>query len=147
MMTILIALHVLAAIALIGPVMVSTSKFPAQIAAARTDASALGGLRNLAGLTNTYGAISALVPVLGIAVFLTDMATYGKQGQFHGAILLAVIAWALLLFVIVPKQKNTVAAVESNDAAFDFDKARSSLAMFGGIFNLLWIVCAILMFI
>lgn len=148
MSTLLIAIHVIAAVALIGPVMVSTSMFAPRIPEAKSgNASALGALKTLGSMTNNYGMFSALVPILGIAVFLSDMDLYGKQGQFHAAIALAVIAWALLLFLVVPKQKAVIAAAESNDASFDFDKSRSQLAMFGGIFNLLWIICAILMFI
>lgn len=147
MISIFVALHVLAAIALIGPVMVSTSKFPAGIAAARTDVSALGSLKTLAGITQTYGMFSALAPILGVAVFVSDISTFGSMGQFHGAMALAVVAWCILLFIVAPKQKAVVTALETGDSSFDFDKARSGLAMFGGIFNLLWIICAILMFI
>ncbi|QPK79960.1 DUF2269 domain-containing protein [Corynebacterium lizhenjunii] len=150
MTTFAIALHAIAAVALIGPVMVATSMFPAQLAQGN-----VGALTILHRITNTYGLISALVPILGVAVFLSDLSTYGRQGQFHASILLAVIAWALLLFVVVPKQKAALTAlgVESAESAdapsapASLDKSRSQLAMFSGIFNLLWILCAVLMFI
>lgn len=151
-MSIIVALHALAAVALIGPVMVSASMFPAQIATAATDTKALGSLNLLARITNTYGMISALVPVLGVAVFLSDLKTYSTQGQFHASIALAIIAWAILLFVIAPKQKAVVSAVASGATAngtanVDLERSRKQLAMFGGIFNLLWLVTAVLMFI
>lgn len=155
MTTLAIAIHVIAAILLVGPVMVSTSMFPAQIATAKGgNTGALGVLHRI---TKTYGLFSAIVPVLGVAVFLTDLATYGKQGQFHASIALAIVAWALLIFVVVPKQKAVVAALGGDtdtvqaaapaDKPVDLEKSRSQIAMFSGIFNLLWIIIAILMFI
>ncbi|WP_347305137.1 DUF2269 domain-containing protein [Corynebacterium sp. SA-MJD20WY100] len=155
MTTLAIAIHVIAAILLVGPVMVSTSMFPAQIATAKGGNT--GALNVLHRITKTYGLFSAIVPVLGVAVFLTDLATYGKQGQFHASIALAIIAWALLIGVVIPKQKAVVAALGGDadtvqaaapaDKPVDLEKSRSQIAMFSGIFNLLWIVIAILMFI
>ncbi|MCQ9346545.1 DUF2269 domain-containing protein [Corynebacterium phoceense] len=155
MTTLAIAIHVIAAILLVGPVMVSTSMFPAQIATAKGGNT--GALSILHRITKTYGLFSAIVPVLGVAVFLTDLATYGKQGQFHASIALAIVAWALLIFVVIPKQKAVVAALGGDtdtvqaaapaDKPVDLEKSRSQIAMFSGIFNLLWIIIAILMFI
>ncbi|MCQ9340127.1 DUF2269 domain-containing protein [Corynebacterium phoceense] len=155
MTTLAIAIHVIAAILLVGPVMVSTSMFPAQIANAQGGNT--GALSILHRITKTYGLFSAIVPVLGVAVFLTDLATYGKQGQFHASIALAIVAWALLIFVVIPKQKAVVAALGGDtdtvqaaapaDKPVDLEKSRSQIAMFSGIFNLLWIIIAILMFI
>ncbi len=150
MTSLFIAIHAIAAIALIGPVMVSTSMFPPAIAAAKSgDTAAFGTLRTLSRITGTYGMLSALVPVLGICVFIFDISTYASQRQFHASIALAIIAWGILLFMVAPKQKAVIEALgETGSAAnFDFAKARKQLAMFGGIFNLLWIICAILMFI
>ncbi|KXB54290.1 hypothetical protein [Corynebacterium sp. DNF00584] len=155
MTTLAIAIHVIAAILLVGPVMVSTSMFPAQIVNAQGGNT--GALSILHRITKTYGLFSAIVPVLGVAVFLTDLATYGKQGQFHASIALAIVAWALLIFVVIPKQKAVVAALGGDtdtvqaaapaDKPVDLEKSRSQIAMFSGIFNLLWIIIAILMFI
>ncbi|MFS0468796.1 DUF2269 domain-containing protein, partial [Corynebacterium striatum] len=83
---------------------------------------------------------------LGIAVFLTDLAAYKSDIQFHIAILLAVIAWCLLFFLIIPKQKKAVAALEGAGAV-DVEGTKKQLSAFSGIFNLLWMICAILMFI
>lgn len=158
MTALLIALHVIAAILLIGPVAVGVSIFPSSLPVDGKPGS-IGALRVTQRITETYGYISAIVPVVGLAVFLTDMATYGRQGQFHASILLAVIAWALLIFMIVPRQKaalKTVTAAHeghAGDAATgtpadaDLAKAKKQLSMFGGIFNLLWVIIAILMFI
>ncbi|WCZ32296.1 hypothetical protein [Corynebacterium massiliense] len=149
MTTVVTALHVLAAIVLLGPVVVAVSMFPAQMLRAKKgDTTALGSAQTLHRITSTYSMFSALVPVLGLAVFLTDLDTYGSMWQFHTAILLSVIAWGLLLFVIVPREKKALAALEGEtQEPFDYAKAKKQLAMFGGIFNLLWVITAILMFL
>lgn len=152
MTSLLIAIHVIAAILLIGPVTVAVSSYQGQMLAAHNgEASALGSARTLHGITTNYGYISAIVPVVGIAVFLTDLSTYGKQGQFHASILLAIIAWALLFFLIIPRQKASLDALGSEQAGaateFDFAKAKKQLSMYGGIFSLLWVIVAVLMFI
>src|SRR5699024_9079067 len=98
-------------------------------------------------LTSQYGPISAIVPVAGIAIFLTNLSVFGTQGRFHISILLSVIAWVLLIAVIIPRQKKTLEALESGSNAVDFTKAKKQLSMFGGIFNLLWIITALLMFV
>ncbi|HCT3316225.1 TPA: DUF2269 domain-containing protein [Corynebacterium striatum] len=146
MSSFLIILHVLAAVLLIGPVCVATSAFPGQLLnAAKGDQAGSGATRVLHNITNTYGYISAIVPVLGIAVFLTNP-DFMPEIRFHIAILLAVIAWCLLFFLIIPKQKKAVAALEGAGAV-DVEGTKKQLAAFSGIFNLLWMICAILMFI
>ena len=161
MISLLIALHVLAAILLIGPVTVATSAFPAQMMkAANGDAAAFGATKTLHRISNTYGYLSAIVPVIGVAIFLVGISNFGTQGQYHASILLAIIAWIILLFVIVPRQKSVLAALEKKagagadtdaadaaKASTDLAKDKKQLSMFSGIFALLWIVTAILMFI
>lgn len=149
-MNFLIALHVLAAILFLGPVTVAVSSFQVKaLKASEGDVASHGAAQTLANITKNYGMLSAIVPVIGITIFLTDMATYGKMGQFHASILLAVIAWALLFFLIVPRQQKAldVLANPGAEGSFDWAKMKSQLSMFGGIFSLLWVVIAILMFI
>ena len=147
MTSFLVFLHVAAAILLIGPVCVSTSSYQTQMAkAAQGDQAALGSARVLHNITNTYGYISAIVPILGLGVFLSDIDAYKSAVNFHIAILVAIIAWCLLFFVILPKQKKSLTALESN-SAFDYAAAKKPLSAFGGVFNLLWIVCLILMYV
>lgn len=147
MSSLLIFLHVFAAILLVGTVCISTSAFPGLVEkAAAGDASAAGAASILNKITSTYGYISAIVPVLGLAVFLTDLSAYKSEVQFHIALLLAVIAWVILLVVIIPKQNKAMAAIATPGTA-DAAKLKKQLAMFSGIFNLLWVVCAILMYI
>ncbi|WP_293820527.1 DUF2269 domain-containing protein [uncultured Corynebacterium sp.] len=147
MTTFLVFLHVAAAILLIGPVCVSTSSFQTQMAkAAQGEHAALGSARVLHNITNTYGYISAIVPILGLGIFLSDISAYKSQVNFHIAILVAIIAWCLLFFVIIPKQKKAMASLESNET-FNYAAAKKPLSAFGGVFNLLWIICLILMYV
>ncbi|MDN5884352.1 MAG: DUF2269 domain-containing protein [Corynebacterium casei] len=148
MTSLLIAIHVLAAVLLMGPVMITVSAYQGQMMKAKDgDAKALGAATTLHRLTSQYGPLSAVVPVAGIAVFLTNLSAFGSEGRFHISILLAVIAWVILIAVIIPRQKKTLAALEGGDQVVDFAKEKKQLSMFGGIFNLLWIITALLMFV
>lgn len=148
MASLLIAIHVLAAVLLMGPVMITVSAYQGQMMKAKNgDAKALGAATTLHRLTSQYGPLSAIVPVAGIAVFLTNWSAFGSEGRFHISILLAVIAWVILIAVIIPRQKKTLAALEGGDQVVDFAKEKKQLSMFGGIFNLLWIITALLMFV
>ncbi|MGO3457404.1 DUF2269 domain-containing protein [Corynebacterium casei] len=148
MTSLLIAIHVLAAVLLMGPVMITVSAYQGQMMKAKDgDTKALGAATTLHRLTSQYGPLSAIVPVAGIAVFLTNLSAFGSEGRFHISILLAVIAWVILIAVIIPRQKKTLAALEGGDQVVDFAKEKKQLSMFGGIFNLLWIITALLMFV
>lgn len=156
--------HVVAAILLLGPVTVAISMFPRVALAARGgEAGTTGSARTLHAITRTYGLVSLVVPLLGFGVMFTDIGTYIKSGALHTSILLAVIAWALLYFVITPRQAVMLAGlgVAGDDEladdpdfrkrvekanAMDWDKAKSQLAMFSGIFSALWLITAVLMF-
>lgn len=148
MTSLLIFLHVIAAILLIGTVCVATSAFPGQLEkAAAGDAGAAGAASILNKITSTYGYISVIVPVLGLAIFLTDLSAYKSEIQFHIALLLAVVAWVILLVVVIPKQNKAMAAIATPGAGADITKLRKKIAMFYGVFNLLWVICAILMYV
>lgn len=156
----IVALHVIAAILLIGPVAIATSLYAPLFRKAQSgDASQLGALQLVTRLTRTYGFISLLVPVLGlIAMFTVDGAA--KEGQFHAALVLSIVAWGLLVALVIPRQRvglvalNAVPNGDAPASAKEVDKAKGSdvskipgqAAMFGGIFNLLWLITAILMF-
>ena len=95
-------IHVLAAVLLLGPVTVAVSQF--QVQALKThegDTTAGGAARMLYRITQTYGMLSLLVPLVGFAIMFTG--DYWHNGRFHASLLLSVVAWALLLFVIAPK--------------------------------------------
>lgn len=148
MTLVLIILHVMTAILLLGPLTVGVSMFPPQmLKASQGDAAALGASRILHRISATYGLWSVMVPVIGAAVMFSDWATYKSQGTFHLAIVLSIIAWALLFFMVAPTQKKAMAALENNDAAFDFAGAKKKLSITSGIFCLLWVLIALSMFV
>lgn len=114
--------HVLAAVLLLGPVTVAVSQFQVQaLKAHEGDTTAGGAARVFYRITQTYGMLSLLVPLVG--------------------------------FAIMPRQKTmmgTLRLLPEDELTHDFQvadwkKAKSQLAMFGGIFSLLWVVTAILM--
>lgn len=157
MHAILVFLHVTAAILFMGAAMFGTSVFPkAALAAANGDQTAKGTARIAHKASVTYGFLSATVPLFGLTILFTDWATYQSQPQFHTAILLALIAWGLLLFFIVPKQKKLAglagiltAGELDSDAPItgDAEKLKKTLTITSGIFNLLWVIALILMYV
>ena len=157
----MLILHVVAALLLLGPVTVAVSTFHVRAREAHNGNDlARGSVRTLFTITNTYGLISLIVPLLGVGLLLSNM-SYLREGRFHASILLSVIAWGILFFLIVPRQKKMMAALglsdddddvpgeERTDAATieNWDKAVSQLSMFGGIFSALWVIVAVLMVI
>ena len=156
MTTFLIFLHVVAAILLLGPVVVSTSMFPRQVAESRAGCEeATGRASVLYRITKTYGMLSLLVPLLGGAVLASDWETYKANYWFHTAIVLSVIAWAILLGMVIPQQRKmmgTLGALPAADAdpadqTTNFEKSKAKATAGAGIFNLLWMLTLILMFL
>lgn len=156
MTTFLIFLHVVAAILLLGPVVVSTSMFPRQAAESRAGGEESTGRASvLYRITKTYGMLSLLVPLLGGAVLASDWETYKANYWFHTAIVLSVIAWAILLGMVIPQQRKmmgTLGALPAADAdpadqTTNFEKSKAKATAGAGIFNLLWMLTLILMFL
>lgn len=153
----MIAIHAIAAILFLGPATVANSQFHVRAYDAHNgNTQAAGSAKTLFKISQSYGMLSLLVPLLGIAIMLLDWSFYKSEGQFHAAIALSVITWALLLFVIFPRQKKMIGALgllEDDEQAAktyeieNWDKAKSQLSMFGGIWALLWVIIAVLMFI
>lgn len=84
------------------------------------------------------------------------METYGTQGKFHASILLAIIAWVILLVVILPRQRTALGALgmlpeseasPEEDKIASWSQVKKQLSMYAGIFNLIWIVVLVLMFV
>lgn len=160
MSNIIVILHVLAAILLIGPVMVSTSMFAPQLRKVAAGQAGASSLRLLHTLTRVYGLASLLVPAFGLVAFFTVDGAM-KDGMIHAGLLLSVIAWCVLIFLVIPRQRLALVSVDALTPADNpasekeqnklaktgADKLPGQAAMFGGIFNLLWFVTAILMFL
>ncbi|AGF72183.1 hypothetical protein [Corynebacterium halotolerans] len=157
MTIVLIILHVLAAVLFIGPTTVAVSTFQGQALKAHAgDTRAAGTAALLHRITRSYGVLSILVPLLGVATMATNWSVYATRANFHTAIAVAVIAWALLLVLIIPQQRKMMGALglleadehdPEEDVVSDWDRARSRLSMFGGVFALLWVVMLALMYI
>mgnify|MGYP006997501672 CR=1 FL=1 len=156
MVTFFTALHVVAAIILLGPVVVSTSMFPKQAAESRNGGEeATGRASVLHKVTTTYGMLSVLVPLLGAVVMASDWGTYKTNYFLHTAIILSVIAWGLLFFLVIPQQRKMMGSLgalspaegDASDVAPSFEKAKAAATAGSGIFNLLWLLTFVLMFL
>lgn len=156
MNTFLIFLHVAAAILLLGPVVVATSMFPRQVAEAQAGGEeATGRASVLHRITKTYGMLSLLVPLLGGAVLAFDWDTYKSNYWFHTAIVLSVIGWAILLAMVIPQQRKMMGTIGTlppaeagpSDVTGNFEKSKAKATAGAGIFNLLWMLVLILMFL
>lgn len=157
MSALFIFLHIASAILFLGPIMVVVSQFPSAALKARNgDLRADGAATNLYGVTRVYGWLSLLVPVFGLILMITDWSTYSSHYNLHAAIVLAAAAWIILLAVVVPKQGKMVAGLSAvndgkaqpeKDTIADWGKAKTQLTIFSGVFNLLWIIVLVLMFL
>ncbi len=146
----LLSVHVLAGIVFVGGSAVAASLFPRYapvVAAVPAGAPASAepvGERNeavavlLHRITRVYGLLGVVVPVVGIVLGVVQ----GRMGEIwiNVAMLLTAAAGLLLALVIYPRQK--VALAESDGGA-----RLRSLAMFAGIYNLLWAIVVVLMIV
>ena len=81
------------------------------------DAKALGAASTLHRLTSQYGPLSAIVPIAGLAVFLTNLDAFGSEGRFHASVALTLVAWIILIALIIPRQKKNGLLLLLNPAA------------------------------
>jgi len=141
----LLTLHVLAAIVAVGPVTVAASMFPpaARRVPAADGAVALGTVRLLHRICRVYAALGVSVPVLGLATALA-MGVLGS-GWLITSITLTAAAAGLLIAFVLPRQEELL---EELDAGRAVERpATVRLAMFTGIFNLLWATVTVLMIV
>ncbi|MFS8201827.1 protease [Streptomyces sp. CWNU-52B] len=165
----LLVLHVLVAIVAIGPVTVAASMFPPSARRALADPldpRAAETVRLLHRICRVYAAIGIAVPVLGFATALS-------MGVLNDAWLVASmaltgIAAAVLLALVLPRQEEILEAVEAGASAepgtgtgtetgtgtgtgtgvaVTSASVTVQLAMFTGVFNLLWATVTILMIV
>lgn len=126
----LLSVHVIAAIIAVGPVTVAASMFPA--VARKGDVVVL----------NTLHRICRVYAVVGIAVPVFGFATAGAMGVMGDAwlivsIVLTAIAAGVLALLVLPIQARVLAAPARN----------ARLAMYTGMFNLLWATVTVLMIV
>ncbi|MCC5576518.1 hypothetical protein IMZ11_12840 [Microtetraspora sp. AC03309] len=143
----LLSVHVLAAIIAIGPVTVAASMFPAAVRRAQSagpDAPSLVSARLLHRVCRVYAVVGLVVPVFGFATasslgVLTDAWLITSIG-------LTAAAAGVLALLVLPGQEGLL--VELDRAGTSVERgATARLAMFTGIFNVLWAVVTILMII
>jgi hypothetical protein len=141
---ILLIAHVLAAILAVGPVAVAASMFPAAARRAAADPSgrASADLRVLHRVCRVYAAIGVLVPVFGLAT-AGGMHVMGDAWVIVSIALTALAAGVLALLVL-PRQTALLATAEP---AGGTSGAPARLAMYTGMFNLLWAAVTILMIV
>ncbi|MBL1098676.1 protease [Streptomyces coffeae] len=160
----LLAVHVLAAIIAVGPVTVAASMFPA---AARTALSAPGDvratavLRTLHRVCRVYAAVGVVVPVFGLAT--ANSLGVLRDTWLIVSIVLTGLAAAVLAGLMLPRQGAILAgpagaadtgsggtdpapAADTGDAA-GARRTTARLAMYTGMFNLLWATVTVLMIV
>lgn len=169
----LLTVHVIAAIVAVGPVTVAASMFPpaARRALAEPgDPRALETVRLLHRICRVYATVGVVVPVFGFAT-ASSMGVLGDTWLIV-SIALTALATAALIAMVLPRQEALLEAAEADEtgeAATDEStetagadkatkvsgatktapdtRATAQLAMYTGIFNLLWATVTILMIV
>lgn len=142
MTKILLSLHVLAAIVAIGPVTVAASMFPPAVRRATpADGAATAAL--LHRICRVYAGVGLAVPALGFAT-AAAMGVLGS-GWLITSIALTAAAAGLLVAFVLPRQEELLDRLKDERAPGHRDTVQ--LAMFTGIFNLLWATVTVLMIV
>ncbi|UIX33798.1 hypothetical protein [Streptomyces sp. GQFP] len=137
----LLAVHVLAAIVAVGPVTVAASMFPPsarKALAAPDDPRALETVRLLHRICRVYAGVGIAVPVFGIAT-ASSMGVMGDAWLIV-SMALTVAAAIVLVVLVLPRQESLVEGGADRAATVQ-------LAMFTGVFNLLWATVTVLMIV
>ncbi|MWA15483.1 DUF2269 family protein [Streptomyces sp. BA2] len=156
-----LTLHVLAAILAVGPVTVAASMFPAALRRAQADPrdpAAVASLRLLQRICSVYAFVGVAVPVTGFAT-ASSLNVLGSAWLI-ASIILTTAAAAVLIVLVLPRQEAALEAVtgEGGDGARGQlaqgtgvvavgERTSSQLAMYTGVFNLLWATVTVLMII
>ncbi len=146
----LLSLHVLAAIVAVGPVTVAASMFPPAVrraglpgAGAEDTGGGIGTVRLLHRICRVYAGLGIAVPVLGLATALA-MGVLGDTWLVVSMTLTAAAAGVLIAFVL-PRQEELLGLLSERRPVERAGAAR--LAMFTGVFNLLWATVTVLMIV
>ncbi|QIY96168.1 DUF2269 family protein [Streptomyces sp. S1D4-11] len=163
----LLAVHVLAAIVAVGPVTVAASMFPPSARKALAepkDAQALSTVRVLHRICRAYATVGVAVPVFGFAT-AKNMGVLGDTWLIV-SIALTALAAVVLAALVLPRQTALMEGMEegtedgvgesvgeggegtANPGASRVGRRDTArLAMFTGLFNLLWATVTILMIV
>ncbi|MET8582519.1 hypothetical protein ABZX39_16775 [Streptomyces collinus] len=141
MTKLLLAVHVLAAIVAVGPVTVAASMFPPaarRAMAAPDDIRAAETLGLLHRICRVYAVVGLVVPVFGFAT-ASEMGVLGSAWLIV-SIALTALAALVLAALVLPAQTVLVEGGGTPERTV-------RLAMFTGVFNLLWAAVTILMIV
>ncbi|WP_217237953.1 hypothetical protein [Streptomyces sp. AC555_RSS877] len=144
----LLTLHVLAAIVAVGPVTVAASMFPpaarrVQVSADGPDTAGIGTVRLLHRICRVYSGIGLAVPVLGFAT-AAAMGVLG-DGWLTASMALTAAAAGVLVALVLPRQEELLGELAEHKAVERSGTVQ--LAMFTGVFNLLWATVTVLMIV
>ena len=149
----LLTVHILAAILAVGPVAVAASMLPPTVRralAAPGDAQALASVRLLYRICRVYASVGVAVPVFGFAT-ASSMHILGDTWLIVSIVLTTLAAGALIA-LILPRQDALLTELDAAAAGSQagpvatVDARRTvRLAMFTGVFNLLWAAVTVLM--
>ncbi|GHC45569.1 DUF2269 family protein [Streptomyces cinnamoneus] len=149
MTKLLLTLHVLAAVVTVGPVTVAAGMFPPsarRALAAPGDARALATVLTLHRICRVYAVVAVAVPVFGLATANT-MHVLGSPWLIT-SIALTVAAAAVLAAVMLPRQSALLAALGDGERVQQTGavaRAAGRLAVYTGMFNVLWATVTVLM--
>lgn len=166
----LLAVHVIAAIIAIGPVTVAASMFPAAVrrasaaapehadagadvdadAGADAGAGAWASVGLLHRVCRVYAVVGVSVPVFGFAT-ASNMGVLGDPWLIVSIVLTAAAA-AILAALVLPRQNALIetagAAAASGAVPSTVERAATAqLAMYTGLFNILWATVTVLMIV
>lgn len=139
-----LSLHVLAVIIAIGPVTVAASMFPAALRRTENDPDVANTVHVLHRICRVYAAVGFAVPVFGFAT-ASSLGVLGSA-WLVASIILTGAAAAILAFAILPGQAREIDVLHHDGDGLGI-RAASRLAMYTGIFNLLWATVTVLMIV
>ncbi|MFC8342900.1 DUF2269 family protein [Streptomyces sp. NPDC057280] len=143
MTKLLLSLHVLAAIVAVGPVTVAASMFPPAARRSGADPASTGTVALLHRICRVYAGLGLAVPLLGFAT-AAAMGVLGSGWLIASMALTAAAAGVLVAFVL-PRQSELL---EQLDAGQPVERSGTAqLALFTGVFNLLWATVTVLMIV
>ncbi|MEU2511337.1 hypothetical protein [Streptomyces syringium] len=149
MTKLLLSIHVLAAIIAIGPVTVAASMFPAvtrrasaAVSASSGDGGAASVPQALHRICRVYAVVGVVVPVFGFAT-ANSLHVLGDPWLIV-SIVLTLIAAVVLAALVLPGQSAALVALDKGSGT---PAALRRLAMYTGVFNLLWAVVTVLMIV
>ncbi|MBF9071721.1 hypothetical protein [Streptacidiphilus fuscans] len=140
-------LHIIAAIIAIGPVAIAASMFPPvarKVLAAPDEVEQTATLGVLNRICKVYALVALAVPMFGFAAAGVMKVT--GQTWVVVSIVLTAIAAVVLAALVLPRQTELLTGKGAGDRAVTV-KDTKQLAMFTGIFNLLWVAVTIIMIV